>query len=584
MPKATTLSGAPRQAHLELARPGREGRLYDPLGAFEAVLEHSPLKVIIFDRDLIIREVSRPAAELAGMPREEMRGQRLRPDVRRRLRKRFERVYAGEAVFHEDEALPELAQSDGWTRTLMLPVRDAEGVVWGTAMLAVDAAEGERAEELVEQLALIDSVTELPNRTMLSLALEKALSGAQASHQQLALLWLNLDRFKDVNDALGQQAGDELLRAVGERLHGAVRRVDVVARVSGDDFVVLLPRISSDKHIDRLMGRIHKVFAAPFLVRGESVLLSASGGIAVHPNGGADARALRESAHTAMRLAKEQGGGTLELYDEGVVAEGSERLWLAREIRDGISQGDFMLHYQPQLDLATMRVQAVEALARWEHPERGLLAPAQFLPFAEESGLIVPLGQSLLGQACAQLKEWQGSLAAAPRLALNVSAREVQRSDVLGEVERAAAAAGLAPSALEIEFTETAVLADPPRAAELARCLRAAGATVALDDFGTGYSSLTHLRELPIDRIKIDRSFVGSCLKDRSASAILVAVTHLAHDLGMEVVAEGVETEAQLDFVRAVGCDAAQGYHLARPLSHADCTDYLVRAEQGSVL
>ena len=583
MARVMTLSGAPRQAHLELVGPNRDQRFYDPLGAFETVLEHSPLKVIVFDRDLVIREVSRPAAELAGMPREEMRGQRLRPDVRKRVRKRFERVFAGEAVFHEDRALPGIGRGDGWMRTLMLPIRDAEGVVWGTAMLAVDVAEGQRVEELVEKLALIDSVTELPNRTMLSLALEKALSGAQASQHQLALLWLNLDRFKDVNDALGEQAGDELLRAVGERLRGAVRRVDVVARVSGDDFVVLLPHITSNKHVDRLMGRIHEVFATPFVVRGESVLLSASGGIAVHPNGGADARALRESAHTAMRLAKEQGGGALEIYDEGVAAEGFERLWLAREIRDGIAQGSFILHYQPQVDLQTMRVQALEALARWNHPERGLLAPAQFLPFAEESGLIVPLGQSLLRQACAHLKEWQASLASAPRLALNVSAREVQRSDVCGEVTRAAAAAGLAPSALEIELTETAVLADPRRAAEVAACLRAAGATVAIDDFGTGFSSLTHLRELPIDRIKIDRSFVGSCLKDRSASAILVAVTHLAHDLGMEVVAEGVETEAQLDFVRAVGCDAAQGYHLARPLAHADCTDYLLRADQRPV-
>ena len=229
-------------------------------------------------------------------------------------------------------------------------------------------------------------------------------------------------------------------------------------------------------------------------------------------------------------------------------------------------------------------MQTVEALARWEHPTRGLLSPAEFIPFAEESGLIVPLGRGLLEQACGHLKGWQGTLAAAPRVAINVSAREVQRSDVCGEVKRAAAAVGLEPSSLEIEFTETAVLADPGRAAEVAACLRRMGATVALDDFGTGYSSLTHLRELPIDCVKIDRSFVASCLEDRSASAILVAVTHLAHDLGMEVVAEGVETQAQLEFVRAVGWDAAQGYYLARPMPHEDCTEYLLRAAEGPVM
>jgi diguanylate cyclase (GGDEF)-like protein len=575
MSSAITLWDAPWQARQEVERSGREGRHYDPLGAFEAILEHSPLPVIILDHDLVIREVSRPAAELAGMSREEMRGRRLGDGVRRLLKKRLTQVGAGRAVFQAGPALPEFGESDGWKRTMMLPIRDAAGVVWGTALMAVGQVDAEHTEDLVEKPALIDAVTELPNRTMLSLALEKALSGAQLRHGQLALVWLNIDRFRDVNDALGQRAGDGLLRAVGERLHEAVRRVDVVARVGGDDFVLLLPRITSRKHVERLMARIHRAFDAPFASGDEAVLLSASGGVAVHPNGGADARALRESAHTAMRLAKGQGGGAFEMYDAGVAVEGSGRLWLAGEIRDGIQRGEFILQYQPQIDLRTMRAPAVEALARWKHPVRGLLAPAQFIPFAEESGLIVPLGVSLLQQACGHLKGWQASLDSPPRVAVNVSAREVQRSDVCGEVERATASVGLTPACLEIEFTETAVLADPKRAGELAKCLRAAGATVALDDFGTGYSSLTHLRELPIDRVKIDRSFVGACPKDRSASAILVAVTHLAHDLGMEVVAEGVETEAQLDFVRAVGCDATQGYHLARPLAHADCTEYL---------
>src|SRR5665647_2412236 len=423
MPRATSLTGAPRQVHLEVAGPDRDRQTYDPLGAFETILEHSPLKVIIFDRDLVIREVSRPAAELARMPREAMRGQTLRSEVRALLQKRFERVFAGEAVFHEDKALPESSQSDAWMRTMMLPIRGADGVVWGTALMAVDVAENERAEELVEKLAFIDPVTELPNRSMLSMMLESALSGVKANQRQLAVVWLNLDRFKDVNHALGRQAGDELLRAVGERLHEAVRSVDVVARVGGDDFGLLLPRINSRKHLERVMVRIHDVFATPFVVEGESVLLSASCGIAVHPNGGADARQLRESAHSAMRAAKELGGGAFEIFDPGVAEEGSARLWLAREIRDGIEQGDFTLHYQPLVDLETMRVQSVEALARWEHPQRGLLSPAEFIPFAEESGLIVPLGRHLLAKACGHLKGWQGSLESPPRLSVNISAR-----------------------------------------------------------------------------------------------------------------------------------------------------------------
>jgi diguanylate cyclase (GGDEF)-like protein/PAS domain S-box-containing protein len=584
MPPETTPTGAPGQGDLEVDAPDPGRPIYDPLLAFETILEQSQLNITIFDREYVIRDVSRSAAALARMTRDEMRGRSLLEALPPVYHGDLERTLAGESIDAQGKVPPGLCKDETWTHVTTLPIRDEHGVVRGGMVIVFDVSEQKRADELVEKLAVIDPITELPNRAMLSMMLAKALSGAKGKQRRLAAVWLNLDRFKDVNNALGRQAGDELLRAVGGRLQEAVRTFDVVARVGGDDFVLLLPRINSRQHLERLMGRIQDVFAAPFVVAGESVLLSASCGIAVHPDGGTDSQQLRESAHTAMRTAKELGGGAFEIYNQGVAEQSSARLWLAREIRAGIAQGHFVLYYQPQVDLKTMRVQAVEALARWNHPERGLLLPAEFISFAEESGLIVSLGRYLLAQACRQLKGWQESLESAPRLAFNVSAREVQRSDVRGEVERAAAAAGIAPSALEIEFTETAVLADPRRAAEVAAGLRAAGATVALDDFGTGYSALTHLRELPIDRIKIDRSFVGSCLKDRSASAILVAVTHLAHDLGMEVVAEGVETEAQLDFVRAVGCDAAQGYHLARPLAHAACTDYLLRAEQGPVI
>ncbi len=468
MPPQTTLAGAPGQAHREVDGPGRDRPTYDPLLAFETILEQSHLNVTIFDPEYIVRDVSRSAAALARMTREEMRGRSLLEDLPPLYHDYLARTLAGESVDEQGQLPPELCEEETWTRVTTLPIRDDDGVVRAGMVIVFDVSEQKHADELVEKLAFVDPITELPNRAMLSMMLARALSGAQADRRQLAVVWLNLDRFKDVNHALGRQAGDELLHAVGERLHEAVRSFDVVARVGGDDFVLLLPRINSRTHLERLMVRIHEAFAAAFDARGEAVLLSASCGIAVHPNGGADARQLRESAHTAMRAAKKLGGGAFEIFDQGVAEQGSTRLRLAREIRDGIEQGHFILHYQPLVDLKTMRVQSVEALARWNHPERGLLFPAQFLPFAEESGLIVPLGHGLLQQACGHLKGWQGSLESAPRLAVNVSAREVQRSDVCGEVQRAAAAAGLDPSSLEIEFTETAVVADPRRAAAVA--------------------------------------------------------------------------------------------------------------------
>ena len=582
MPQSTPPPDDPGQARSrDAAESGGERLPYDPLLAFETILERSELNVTIFDREYIVRDVSGTAAKLAGMSREEARGRSLLDILPARYHDNLTRTLAGESVKAQGGLPAEFPAAESWHRVTTLPVRDEAGAVRGGMLVVVDVSEQKRADALVERLAFVDPVTELPNRTMLSMMLSRALSGAKGNQRQLAVIWLNLDRFKDVNGALGPQAGDEVLRAVGERLHEHVRTNDMVARVGADDFVLLLPRINSPKHLERLVGRIHDVFVEPFVVGDETVFLTGSCGIAVHPGGGGDARQLQENAHSAMRSAKELGGGTCEIFKPGSVGEGPARLWLSREIRDGIAHGDFTLHYQPLVDLATMHVEAVEALARRQHPERGLVSPAEFIPFAEETGLIIALGRHLLAQGCAQLAGWQQALASPPRMAINISAREVQRSDICGEVTAAAAKAGVAPSALEIEFTETAVLADPGRAAEVARCLRDVGATVALDDFGTGYSSLTHLRELPIDRVKIDRSFVGSCLDDQSASAILVAVTHLAHDLGMKVVAEGVETQEQLEFVKAAGCDAVQGYYLARPMPHIDCTGYLMRAAEG---
>jgi diguanylate cyclase (GGDEF)-like protein len=464
-----------------------------------------------------------------------------------------------------------------WTQSRWAPLHDRDGAVIGVLIVGIDVTQEKRAEELAEKLAFLDPVTGLPNRTMISMVISRALSGAKGAKRRLALIRLNIDRFRDVNDALGRVAGDQILRAAGERLKEAVRSNDTVARVGGDDFLLLLPRVTSRRSLERLIARIHAVFEEPFVVGSESVMLAVSSGVAVHPADGSTAHELEEHAHTALRSAKQLGGGACELYQAGLVESASRRLRLVREIRNGIDQGQFVLHYQPQVELSTMRVQAVEALVRWQHPERGFLPPGEFIAFAEETALIVPLGRHLLAQACDHHQQWQQRLGVAPRLAVNVSAREFQRGDLVRQVKAATQAANVPVSALEFEITETAVLADPAHAADVARHLRAAGATISLDDFGTGYSSLTHLRELPIDRVKVDRSFVGSCLEDHSSSAILVAVVHLAHDLGMEVVAEGVETAEQLAFLRTVGCDAAQGYHLARPMPLDECTDYLLR-------
>jgi diguanylate cyclase (GGDEF)-like protein/PAS domain S-box-containing protein len=558
------------------ARPSGQPSL-DPLLVYETLFRQSSLCITVFDRDLVVRDASCAAAKQAGRTRESMCGVRLSDYLPPEYVSESVRTLAGETVVCEHKLSPESCGAEAHVRGHLLPLRDAAGAVCGGVTIVADVSEHKRAEALVERLAFVDPLTELPNRRMLEVTLARALSGARAKRRPLALVWLNVDRFRDVNDALGRQAGDALLRAIGQRLVEVVRANDLVAHVGGDDFILLLPRINSPRHLERLMDRVHSVFEAPFIVDSESVLMTSSCGIAVHPDGSCP-HELEEHAHVAMRTAKELGGGACRMYESELSEDSAHRLRLVSEIRDGIDAGHFVLHFQPQVDLQTMRVDVVEALARWEHPERGLLPPAEFIPIAEETAMIVPLGRHLLGRASSHHREWRDALPAAPRVAVNVSAREVQRTDVCGEVRRAAAAAGIPTSALEVEITETAVLADPRRAAEVTGALRADGATVALDDFGTGYSSLTHLRELPIDRVKIERSFVAGCLTDRSAAAILVGVTHIAHDLDIKVVAEGVETQSQLEFLRAVGCDAVQGYHVARPLPPDECMDFLLRS------
>jgi diguanylate cyclase (GGDEF)-like protein len=550
--------------------------------ALAELLTHSRDEVVFFDRDGIVVRTSRSAGPLGGVPAEQLPGYDLRERLTADGRADLDAALAGSVI--AGESTVRSARGDGESRvhTVWAPLRDPEGRVAGGLLVASGTPDETAPDELLDRFAFIDPVTELPNRAMLAMMLSRALSRANVSRRQLALVWLNIDRFKDANDALGQDAGDRLLRAVGERLRDAPFATDLVARVGGDDFALLLPRVDSLSHLRRLMDQVQAAFAEPFAVGDEAVMLSASCGVALHPNGdAADAHKLQEHAHSAMRTAKSAGGGGFEVFASGSSGRSTQRLRLDGEIRRGIAEDQFEAYYQPQIELKTMAVQAVEALARWQHPQRGMLLPAEFIPFAEETALIVALGPCILARACRDLKGWYDKLPKPPKLVVNVSAREVLRADVCGEVTRAAKAVGLTPCSLEVEFTETAVLADPARAAEVAAALRAAGATVALDDFGTGYSSLTHLRELAFDRVKIDRSFVASCLTERSSAAIVVAVTHLVHDLGMKVVAEGVETQEQLDYVTEVGCDAAQGYFLARPLSLEDCTAYLAATVSG---
>ncbi len=444
-------------------------------------------------------------------------------------------------------------------------VRDAAGRPTGAVGAAVDITGRKRTEERIKHLAHHDQLTGLPNRVLLQDRLRQALALAQRGGSQVGVMLLDLDSFKDLNDTLGHPAGDWLLRAVAERLAAAVRPSDTLARLGGDEFAVVQPGLEGPEGAAALAQRLIDTLAAPFALEAQEVHVSASVGVAVFPEDSEHADGLVRKADLALYRAKQEGRGRSRFFEPMMDAEVQARQRLERELRRALERNEFVLHYQPQVNLRSDRVDSVEVLVRWQHPERGLVLPSEFIPAAEASGLIRPLGAWVLGEACRQARAWQDA-GLELVMAVNFSPAQLRHDGVLSEIDAALRASGLDPRWLELEITENLFLEHTDGATERTlRGLAARGIQLALDDFGTGYSSLASLKCLPVTKIKIDRSFVRDITRDPEDAAVVQAIVSLGHALGKRVVAEGVENEAQLAFLRRLGCDAAQGFLLAPP-------------------
>jgi diguanylate cyclase (GGDEF)-like protein len=418
----------------------------------------------------------------------------------------------------------------------------------------------------LEHRAHHDELTGLANRTLFSGRAAVAIAHARRTDGHGAVLFLDLDRFKNVNDSLGHAVGNLLLQAVAKRLRGATRAEDTVARLGGDEFVVLLPELDDPEHAATVATKILEAFNDPFTVNGHRVFASPSIGIAMFPADGHDPDALLKNADTAMYRAKDRGRRTYCTYEPSMNDHAHERLALEARLHGAIERDELRLHYQPKIHLPTGRVTGMEALLRWEHPELGLLPPASFISLAEESGLIVPIGEWALHEACRQNREWSEAGFDPLVVAVNLSPRQFQQQGIDDVIARVLRSTGLDPSQLELEVTESLAMHEPADVTSTLGDLRAMGVQCSIDDFGTGYSGLSQLTQLPIDKLKIDKSFVATIDSDREAP-IVVAVVALAHGLGLEVVAEGVETAAQLERLRELGCDEMQGYLFSRPVS-----------------
>ena len=442
-----------------------------------------------------------------------------------------------------------------------------------------DISERKAAQDKIDFLAFHDPLTHLPNRLLGKDRTRQAVAYAERNQAKTAVLCLDLDHFKLINDSLGHAAGDTLLTAVATRLQECLRETDVLSRLSGDEFLVVLQDVRTNDAVSSICEKILAHLAEPFPLEGRELTTSFSIGIAVFPQDGQDAETLLKHADTALFKAKEGGRNTYRFFDDAMNSDAVEHLRMREGLRGAVDRGEFVLHYQPQIGFGNFMVGA-EALLRWNHPELGLVAPQRFIPTAEETGLIVPIGSWVLREACRQAAAWQA--AGLPRfvVAVNLSAVQFKRGDLAQTVAAALAESGLDPSLLELELTESTLIQDTESALETLHRLKALGVMLSIDDFGTGYSSLSYLKRFNVDKLKIDQSFIRNLCSDPDDDAIVRAIVQMAKGMSLKTIAEGVETVSMLDRLSELGCNEWQGFHFARPMPPEEFVAYLASIEK----
>ena len=444
------------------------------------------------------------------------------------------------------------------------------------ACFIVDLSQNKQTQEKLNHLAYHDALTDLPNQVLYKDRLKQAIALSRRNDQMQAVLLLNLDRFKTVNDSLGYTAGDRLLQSVAQRLTSCVRESDTVARFGGDEFAILLTHISRSQDAANAARAIKEALDQAFLFDDQEVFVSSSIGIAVYPHDGRDTASLLKNAGAALDRAKVQGGNNYQFYTAGGTTRALKQLVLESNLRGGLEREEFVVHYQPQVDTRSFQLVGMEALVRWNHPGLGLLYPKEFISLAEDSGLIIQLGDCAQRAACAQSMAWQDAGLAPMRLSVNFSARQFQQAAFISSVAEILKETNLDPRWLELELTESSIMKDPEQAIEKLHELKLMGIRVAIDDFGTGYSSLNYLKRFPIDTLKIDKSFVSDLCKDPHDTAIVRAIITLGHALDLTVVAEGVETQEQLQYLSSLDCDVVQGFLFSKSLSPSAFEELLV--------
>jgi diguanylate cyclase (GGDEF)-like protein/PAS domain S-box-containing protein len=493
---------------------------------------------------------------------------RLHPEDRERVLAADERFEAGgDESFSEEYRLLAKDGSVVWVREEAVLVRDEAGEPLYWQGVFYDLTERKALEERLQYQAFHDYLTDLPNRRLFMDRLGQALRRTIRRHKRVAVLFMDLDGFKVVNDSLGHDVGDRLLTVVAQRLRRCLRPEDTLARFGGDEFAVLIEALDDPAQAVQVAERIAEELRSPFIMEGRDLYVIASIGISLGDARTHDPDDLLREADTAMYRVKD-AGGVFRVFDPAMYERAFTQLEVENDLRRAIEEEEFVVHYQPMVDLQTGELWGMEALVRWDHPERGLLEPSEFVPVAEESGLVIPMGEQILRESCFRAKEWQEEDPRVPPLmmSVNLSASQLSRMDLVNTVERVLGETGLEGSRLTLDVTETVYVKVLAANTAILDRLRALGVRFSIDDFGTGYSSLSYLKRLPADAIKIDKSFVDGLGKDVEDTAVIRMIIELAHTLGLEVIAEGVETEEQVALLKEMGCDFAQGYHFSKPL------------------
>lgn len=463
-----------------------------------------------------------------------------------------------------------------WNELTVAPVRNDTGEVTHYVGVQNDISEMKRYQDELARQSNLDSLTGLPNRNLLADRVKGAIARAERTPHGIAIVFIDLDNFKLVNDSLGHGVGDQLLQLVAERLKSCMRAVDTVARMGGDEFVLVLVDQADERVVSSEVRRITETFGKPYVVGDQELFVTGSIGVAFYPQDGIELGPLLKNAESAMYRAKESGRSTLKFYTEEMNLRVSERLALENKLRRAVERNELFLHYQPQVDLQSNQIFGTEALVRWQHPDLGIVSPAKFIPLAEETGMIVAIGEWVLRTACMQNKAWQDAGLPPVTVAVNISARQFREKGLVQTIERVLRESGLDPRYLELEVTESVIMFDAEQVIAILQQIKSLGVKLSIDDFGTGYSSLSYLKRFPVDRLKIDQSFVRDITSNPDDAAIAQAVINLGHSLNLRVIAEGVETQEQLDFLRDRQCDEKQGYLISRPVPAAEFAQLLM--------